>query len=588
MPRQFRDSAEFIDSVIRLLDSGEYSTALDNFRDDANAEFVKTGCWDLIPKLCGNLTNENKETHENLYACSQQLLELLAKNATPEELVLEFLEQLDESDKIKFPIILKLLQVTLPRCLSNTKNTTEWCLNSIRSYLETIFKSEKEMKILKLKTALDVTCLFYKELISSIFRKKTSQETETIEMLLVSRLIQLCDLLLPGMECEIVGDFQEIQSKIINMVLQLMPDPLKLLDHVFERSLSTGKSRGKHATIKKNIDLRELDDECDGLGFNEQTSPFDDENIISNFAYGIFFHLLLVEKRDWLPPLVYSPKFMLLSVSFLTVTLLEKPNGMILKKGLNLLNLALDRLHDKELNKYDLCFPHYKTLLLRLNYAMVYSDSKENRCAALKCFDSCISCFDEEARYWLLFNFRSDLRHSGSLGHVIMMLKNYVSEFLNLPDPAGKFSRYYRGKLLFDLIKKYCFLTDGKNTDLVENADHIISSLNLLRFLVIRDSDNVTDIKLYIDEIHRDFLKPLKDCCSISKNHYRARLKDSEKSQGESTLNVEVNVQDSLLPKLTKKEEQNACLLSLNAIDVIESLLNRLLECIYESFSCNF
>lgn len=590
------DTSEFIESVIRRLDSGEYSAALESFSN--NAKYIKSDCWDLIPKLCKNLTKNIRETNANLYVCSQQLLEVLARNADPEELILEFLEQLDEPDEIKFPIILSLLKITLLRELTNMKNSLEWCLNSVRSYLKQISTSEFGCgKILEeictiLKETLKITLLFYEELIHHILKRNKGQETEIIKMLLISRLVQLCDICLPYTDDNIVTD---IQSQILDLISSLISNPYILLEHVFYRTLNTGKSE-KNPILIKNINvenLREITEDFSSV--DDRQCIFEDVNIISNLAYGMFFYSVLFTRDEKLNkyhlPLVYSPKFMFLALSFVTISFFEEDNNVAVRKGLKLLEFSLDRLHDKDLAKSDLSFSHHKTLLVHVNNIMVYSESKENRCIALKCFNSYISLFDWEARYWLLFYYRNDLEHSGTLGYIITMFKDFLSEFLNLP-PESKivkqFSRYYRGKLLFDMVKKYCFLSERQASELVENADHIISSLNLLRFLVIRDKTNITGVKLFIEKIDIGFLKPLKESVTTLKNHYEVRIKDTEKNQSEFTSNVEVSIKSSLLPKLTKEEERNAYMLALNAVDVIDSLLNRLMECISEIYSYRF
>lgn len=593
---------KFIEEVTSHLEANNFSAAIKVFNHDKHREYLKNNCWDLIPIFCKHITKESKLCNMELAVCSEELLHKLAMEANPEEAVLEFLDQMDEADIVKFEIVLKLLKIILCRNMTNRIKSLEWTLNSIRSYVEQYsyeeklndFEEEDEETFLSnenltnIVTVMNLVISFYEHFAKEI---DENLETKDLQILLSSRLLQMFDIVLPYVNLELVPELKLILWRTQSLILQLISNPMKLLEFVFYRALNVMKSKPNN-NVQQTIDMNDFSENNLTAGNAvESINPFEDETIVSNLAYGMFFFSLLMETENEQIrlPMVYNPKYIMLSLIYVTVPFFEKKTNTAISNGLKFLNLLLDQLNDC-LEKCDLYFSSHKSILIHLNNIMIFSQIEENRKSALTCFKKYIKCFNWEGRYLLLLKFRPHVSHPGTLGFLIVLLKEFVSTFLELPPNSQtyhKFLKYYKGKLLFDIIKKYCFLTNGSKTDLVENADHIISSLNALLYLLLRDKDNVTDIKRFIKKINSDFFNPLKKSIDSSRNYYEIKLKDLENrintgrlTASNTDVEFELTVKNQTLPTLTNEQQITAYHSCMNAVDLIDLLLSRLMECI--------
>ncbi|EEB18584.1 conserved hypothetical protein [Pediculus humanus corporis] len=472
--------------------------------------------------------------------------------ANPEEGILEFLEQMDEADTTKFPIILNLLRILLNRDVlkENRLKSLEWTLNSIRSYIENFpfdeiyneFDSTENdnqlcdtEQILEILSVLNHVLTFFEYFVEEAVENPV--EAHELNILISSRLLQMFDILLPCINID------------KSLILKLISNPMHLLQYVFFRAINVSDLKSKSS--KSEID--ECNDGflngCDVTNVAYNVNPFEDITVVSNLSYGIEN-----EHEDIRLPMVYNPKHIMLSLIYVTIPFFEKKTNTATNNGLKFLKLLLDQLVHS-LEKADLYFSSHKYILMHLNSIMVYSQVKENRNLALTCFKSYITCFNWEGRYLLLLRIRTLIDHSGTLGYLIVLIKELLSNFLELSKNLKLYHKYNNSK-----------------TDLVENADHIISSLNVLKFLILRDKDDVTDIKRFFTKINAEFLVPLKENIKNSKIYYEMKLKDlegndkrNESDLSKSDLDIELTVKNQTLPKLTKEQQKTAYMSCLNA-----------------------
>jgi len=72
-----------------------------------------------------------------------------------------------------------------------------------------------------------------------------------------------------------------------------------------------------------------------------------------------------------------------------------------------------------------------------------------------------------------------------------------------------------------------CVLPQGVTSDLCAHSSRIISSLNLIRFLLLRDgSVNKTGIVELFPRLESSLLHPLRKALDLSKAHYDLKLKE--------------------------------------------------------------
>uniref|UniRef100_A0A8C0KMV3 Glomulin, FKBP associated protein n=1 Tax=Canis lupus dingo TaxID=286419 RepID=A0A8C0KMV3_CANLU len=112
----------------------------------------------------------------------------------------------------------------------------------------------------------------------------------------------------------------------------------------------------------------------------------------------------------------------------------------------------------------------------------------------------------------------------------------------------------------------------------------IMASLNLLRYLVIKDNekDNQTGLWTELAKIENNFLKPLHTGLNMSKAHYEAEIKNSqENSQVQKSKDLcSVTVGGEEIPNMPPEMQLKVLHSALFTFDLIESVLARVEELI--------
>uniref|UniRef100_A0A8B9MJ21 Glomulin, FKBP associated protein n=1 Tax=Accipiter nisus TaxID=211598 RepID=A0A8B9MJ21_9AVES len=168
------------------------------------------------------------------------------------------------------------------------------------------------------------------------------------------------------------------------------------------------------------------------------------------------------------------------------------------------------------------------------------------------------------------------------------LLHQYLElrDFINVPQDLVKVMtlcpiEHLRKKSLHILqlfIDK--FDTEGKYT-----LFRIMASLNLLRYLVIKDceSDNQTGVWTTLAKIEQNFLKPLHVGLNMSKAHYEAEIKNKKENRREahsSNTVCSVTVSGEKMPAMTTEMQLQVLHSALFTFDLIESVLARVEELI--------
>uniref|UniRef100_A0A8C6YW07 Glomulin, FKBP associated protein n=1 Tax=Nothoprocta perdicaria TaxID=30464 RepID=A0A8C6YW07_NOTPE len=144
-------------------------------------------------------------------------------------------------------------------------------------------------------------------------------------------------------------------------------------------------------------------------------------------------------------------------------------------------------------------------------------------------------------------------------------------------------NNWFTGHHLVSLLDLVLLLPDGAETDLLQNSDRIMASLNLLRYLMIKDGeyDNQTGVWTMLAKIEQNFLKPLRVGLNMSKAHYEAEIKNKkENRRGCSNTVCSVTVSGEKLPAMTTEMQLQVLRSALFTFDLIESVLARVEELI--------
>lgn len=131
------ESENLVQLVNRLLLEKHYDGILVLMQDLKNIEKLKEIYAEIIEICKIHLTEENYKDQNDLYYCCEDLLTIVAKFGSEDGVLFELLEIIEttESDQV-LTTTLKALQITLLRQKDNKSRSLEWCLGTIKTYLD--------------------------------------------------------------------------------------------------------------------------------------------------------------------------------------------------------------------------------------------------------------------------------------------------------------------------------------------------------------------------------------------------------------------------------------------------------------------
>uniref|UniRef100_A0A8C3J1A4 Glomulin, FKBP associated protein n=1 Tax=Calidris pygmaea TaxID=425635 RepID=A0A8C3J1A4_9CHAR len=198
----------------------------------------------------------------------------------------------------------------------------------------------------------------------------------------------------------------------------------------------------------------------------------------------------------------------------------------------------------------------------------------------------CAKCWQ---LFWFFFPHLQDLFESCLLKmEDNSLLHQYLEfrDFINVPQVLVKVMtlcpmEHLRKKSL-NILQLFIdkFEAEGKYT-----LFRIMASLNLLRYLVIKDceSDNQTGVWTMLAKIEQNFLKPLHVGLNMSKAHYEAEIKNKKENKREAQSSktiCSVTVSGEKMPAMTTEMQLQVLHSALFTFDLIESVLARVEELI--------
>lgn len=222
----------------------------------------------------------------------------------------------------------------------------------------------------------------------------------------------------------------------------------------------------------------------------------------------------------------------------------------------------------------------FLTVPQNLIKVMTICPKHELRTKGLKVFQLSIDKFNTEAKYRFFQYMLKTSNHSGVEGYIIKNIKNQIDIALQ----PGNGNAWFEGVQLLPLLRNVLSLPDGPETDLLQYLDRVMESLNLLRYLVIRDkvTENQTGIWTELYKIEDTFMKPLRVGLNMSRAHYERELQntmETKKNKAKESV-ISVSVGDEKLPNMTPESQVQALHSALHTFDMIESVLVRVEELI--------
>ncbi|KAJ0065381.1 hypothetical protein NL108_009518, partial [Boleophthalmus pectinirostris] len=198
-----------------------------------------------------------------------------------------------------------------------------------------------------------------------------------------------------------------------------------------------------------------------------------------------------------------------------------------------------------------------------------------------------IDKLDAEAKHKFFRCMLKTSNHSGIEGFIVKNIRNEVEFCLK----SGNENKWFMGPELSPLLGLVLCLPHGSETDLLNNMDKIMESLNLLRYLLLRNNELAIHTAVWAElcRLRDDYVKMLRVCLSLSRGYYSSELKSLQEDRKLQVQEARAAARDkALLQKIKLKQEKVSSLSpevqhqvlqsAMVTFDLMESLIFRIEE----------
>ncbi|NXJ14208.1 GLMN protein, partial [Odontophorus gujanensis] len=550
----------------KCLEDGYAAQLLEVIQNVKNKVIIKNMGWNLTSPLvrCILAYKQEDEKREHCLKILDQLVQL----CNPKELFLGLLEQIEQASGEQVcqtvMLLLQPLQTVLLKLQNKKAYSVGLSLAMIMNQLTPLPVPYTKQQIQEDKLGVCQCCNavvnFAKPFVNEVKNVEKSSEyndTELKEELLKFCMKSLKYPLLTAQLEQVEGieehPFRHFAAEIIDILL----DMRELMPLVF----SHHKSRGSHWENEEFEDI-ERKNSADSLACLSYLV------FVQHFGINCF-------------PVVFSPSYLLQCNMTHIGVLLKRTEESVLSKGLDLFESCLLRMEDNGLLHQYLEFREFIDVPQDLVKVMTLCPIEHLRKKSLNILQLFIDKFEAEGKYTLFRCLLKTSNHAGVEGYIIKNIKDQI----HLSLTKAHDNVWFTGHHLISLLDLVLLLPEGAETDLLQNSDRIMASLNLLRYLVIKDceSDNQTGVWTALAKIEKNFLKPLHVGLNMSKAHYEAEIKNKKEnrreSQSSSTI-CSLTVSGEKMPAMTTEMQLQVLHSALFTFDLIESVLARVEELI--------
>uniref|UniRef100_A0A8C0GJ52 Glomulin, FKBP associated protein n=1 Tax=Chelonoidis abingdonii TaxID=106734 RepID=A0A8C0GJ52_CHEAB len=482
----------------KCLEEGYAAEVLEVIQNEKNKVIVKSMGWNLVCPLVRCILSYKQEDEKREHCL--KILDQLVQLCNPKELLLGLLEQIEQTsgEQISHTILLLLqpLQTVLLKLHSKKSYSVGLSLSTILNQLSLLPVPYTKEQIQEDKLGLCRCC-----------------------NAIVDFAKPFVDEVVKNMEASTENDDEELKEELLKFCLKSLKYPLLIaqLDQLHEDIEEDPLRHFAAEILGILLDIRELLptlfshrgsknqnwDHPDFLDIDKKHSA----DSLACLSYLVFVQYFGIDCF----PMVFSPSYLLQC----NMTHIE-----------DLLENCLLRIGDNSLHHQYLEFRGFITAPQVLGC---------NRKKSLKILQLYIDKFDAEGKYILFRCLLKTSNHAGVEGYVIQNIKNQIDLSLKV-----RIFKWFTGPQLVSLLNLVLLLPEGAETDLLQNSDRIMASLNLLRYLVIKDNEynNQTGIWTELSKIEQNFLSPLHTGLNMSKAHYEAEIKKSHNSKAVCSVTV--------------------------------------------------
>ncbi|XP_036113060.1 glomulin isoform X2 [Molossus molossus] len=535
----------------RCIDEGHIDQLLEVIQNEKNKVIIKNMGWNLVGPVVRCLLWNNKEDDKRKYFL---MLDLLIKLCNPKELLLGLLELIEEpSGKQISQIILLLLQplqTVIQKLHSNKAYSVGLALSTIWSQLSLLPVPYSKEQIQTDDYGLCQCCKALIEFMKPFLEEVTDERENSLENeKLKDELLKFCfkSLKCPLLTAQFLEQSEETENDPLRCFASEIIGFLSAIGYPFSKMIF---NHGRKKRIWNYLEFEEEEDKqlADSL---------------ASLAYLVFVQGISIDQL----PMVLSPSYLLQFNMGHIEVFLQRTEESVFSKGLDLLENSLLRIEDNGLLHQYLEIKSFLTV-----------PQRKKGLAMLQLY---INKLDSQGKYTLFRCLLNTSNHSGVEAFIIQNIKNQIDISLKRTHN----NKWFTGPQLISLLDLVLFLPEGAETDLLQNSDRIMASLNLLRYLVIKDNehDNQTGLWTELGKIENNFLKPLHTGLNMSKAHYEAEIKNSQENSQEVQKSKEfcsVTVGGEEIPNMPPEMQLKVLHSALFTFDLIESVLARVEELI--------
>ncbi|XP_074452594.1 glomulin isoform X2 [Larus michahellis] len=550
----------------KCLEDGYASQLLEVIQNEKNKVIIKNMGWNLISPLVRCIFMYKQEDDKREHCL--KILDQLAQLCNPKELFLGLLEQIEQTSGEQvcqtIMLLLQPLQTVLLKLQNKKAYSVGLSLAMIMNQLTPLPVPYTKQQIQEDKLGLCQCCNavmdFAKPFVSEVV-KNMEKSSEYNDMELKEELLKFCmkslkyPLLTAQLE-QLEGIEEHPFRRFATEIIDILWNIRELIPLVFLHR----KGKSPHWE-------------------NQEFADIEQKNSAESLA--CLSYLMFVQRFgiDCFP-MVFSPSYLLqCNMTHIEVLLIRTEESM-LSKGLDLFESCLLRMENNSLLHQYLEFRGFINVPQVLVKVMTLCPIEHLRKKSLNILQLFIDKFDAEGKYTLFRCLLKTSNHAGVEGYVIKNIKDQIHLSLMACD-----NTWFTGQHLISLLDLVLLLPEGAETDLLQNSDRIMASLNLLRYLIIKDceSDNQTGVWTILPKIEQNFLKPLHVGLNMSKAHYEAEIKNKKENRREahsSNTVCSLTVSGEKMPAMTTEMQLQVLHSALFTFDLIESVLSRVEELI--------
>lgn len=561
---------------------------------------------EIIKTTVEHLTPENFNFRPALYKACEDILRVIAESSEDNYVVLfEFLEVIEtvKDDNVAVSAM-KGLQACLMKPWDKPAQSLEWCLNSLHLYVECLPLSkevyqcldaeeekllEQDDEVRRILGFYFYLFLFYEPILQRAISSREQQRLVATEYdfgvtqinVLVCFIVQLFAQPFAIFDLSTYNEngepnltnstTRECASKLIEHLVQLMPNPYKLIEYA--------EKQERWPLVQPSI--ADMVDDLPPI-----TNIFRVKKKTPPLGLATLFYVLIAE--DMMPPtapMIHSPVYVFERGLYMVTELLSAEESSIQIKGIRLCTRLLNNLGTQQLDNQTLEMDvHIKlvdSLLVVLNTTQIQRNSEEG----IKLLKNYICQFRTiRAQYFHIRRLLQTAENNKICGFVAILYKDLVAAEITATELNGEhqISSFCSGPEFRSMMLDYiCVLPNGMQTDILQMKDLITTALNFLLFCAIRDCNNVTGFWDVWPELECQFMLQLRKGVDCSRAHYRLEKQriQENKDQGMDMLDVNLLSSNDFV-SLTKENKLQALSIGQNSFDLIEMSMSRLTEII--------